>query len=152
MARTGIQTEAVELLQFLDALQAVRIERALPLESVQNYALLGTMLLMYHNTARDRGERLFQQLIAAAKQPLPLVTAQPRHRQRGIWRCAFDDLSNRFKREARMVGALNHPNILAVYDVGAQDETHYIVTELLQGATLREKLRDGPLPAKGATG
>jgi len=38
MARTGIQTEAIELLQFLDALQAVRIERALPLESVQDDA------------------------------------------------------------------------------------------------------------------
>src|SRR5580658_2390990 len=38
MARTGIQTEAVELLQFLDALQAVRIERALSIESVQNDA------------------------------------------------------------------------------------------------------------------
>src|SRR5271167_2092776 len=46
----------------------------------------------------------------------------------------------RFEQEARSVAALNHPNILAIHDIGAQDGTHYIVTELLDGRTLREQL------------
>ena len=43
----------------------------------------------------------------------------------------------RFELEARTTGALNHPNILAIYDVGHQDGTAYVVTELLEGETLR---------------
>src|ERR1700734_3795023 len=43
----------------------------------------------------------------------------------------------RFEQEARAVAALNHPNILAVHDIGTQDGTHYIVTELLEGRSLR---------------
>ena len=57
----------------------------------------------------------------------------------------------RFEQEARAVAALNHPNILAVHDIGAQDGTHYIVTELLDGRTLREQLDElhgGALPAR----
>src|SRR5580704_17521077 len=49
----------------------------------------------------------------------------------------------RFEQEARTVAALNHPNILAVYDVGVQDGTPYLVTELLEGETLRERLERG---------
>jgi eukaryotic-like serine/threonine-protein kinase len=56
----------------------------------------------------------------------------------------------RFEQEARAVGALNHPNILSVHDTGVQNGTHYIVTELLDGATLREKLSTGPLPPRRA--
>jgi serine/threonine protein kinase len=56
------------------------------------------------------------------------------------------DRLRRFEHEARATGALNHPNILSVYDIGAQGQTHFIVTELLEGETLREKLRGGPLP------
>ena len=51
-----------------------------------------------------------------------------------------------FEREARASGQLNHPNILAVYDVGVHDGTPYIVSELLEGETLRDRLRHGPLP------
>jgi serine/threonine protein kinase len=57
----------------------------------------------------------------------------------------------RFEQEARAVAALNHPNILAVHDIGAQDGTHYIVTELLDGRSLREQLdelRGGALPMR----
>jgi serine/threonine protein kinase len=43
----------------------------------------------------------------------------------------------RFEQEARHVAALNHPNIVAVFDVGTQDRIAYIVTELVDGATLR---------------
>src|SRR5687767_14800881 len=53
----------------------------------------------------------------------------------------------RFDREARAAGALNHPNLLVVYDVGVADGEPYIVTELLEGETVRERLRSGPIPA-----
>src|SRR5262250_1856830 len=52
----------------------------------------------------------------------------------------------RFEQEAKTVAALNHPNILSVHDIGAQNGTRYIVTELLEGQTLREKLGHGPPP------
>ncbi|MGZ4818268.1 MAG: protein kinase domain-containing protein, partial [Terriglobales bacterium] len=54
----------------------------------------------------------------------------------------------RFEQEARAAAALNHPNILAVYDIGSHDECPYIVSELLEGQTLRDRLRDGPLPIR----
>src|SRR5512132_1589868 len=46
----------------------------------------------------------------------------------------------RFEQEARAAGALNHPNLLTVFDVGTHDEAPYLVTELLEGETLRERL------------
>ena len=49
----------------------------------------------------------------------------------------------RFEREARAAGALDHPNILAVHDVGTFDGVPYLVTELLQGETLRERMTAG---------
>ena len=60
------------------------------------------------------------------------------------------DRLRRFEQEARAVAALNHPNILSVHDVGTQDGTPYIVTELLEGRTLREQLEDGALPVRKA--
>ena len=49
----------------------------------------------------------------------------------------------RFQREARAVAALNHPNILAIHDVGSEGELHFAVTELLEGETLRTRLAEG---------
>ncbi len=56
----------------------------------------------------------------------------------------------RFQREAQAVAALSHPNILAVFDGGQSGPTHYVVFELLQGASLRERLDQGPLPIRKA--
>jgi eukaryotic-like serine/threonine-protein kinase len=58
---------------------------------------------------------------------------------------------HRFKQEAEATAALNHPNILTVYQVGQEDTTFYIVAELLQGETLRDRLKGGPLPLRAAT-
>ncbi len=55
------------------------------------------------------------------------------------------DRLRRFEQEAKAAGALNHPNIVAVYDTGAIDGSPYIVTELLQGETLRERLATSAL-------
>jgi hypothetical protein len=56
----------------------------------------------------------------------------------------------RFEQEARAAGTLNHPNIVAVYDIGMQDGLLYLVTELLEGGTLRDRLQDGALPQRQA--
>ena len=56
----------------------------------------------------------------------------------------------RFELEARTTGSLNHPNILAIYDVGTHEGTVYLVEELLDGTTLREPLQHGPLPPRKA--
>src|SRR6202047_2042522 len=56
----------------------------------------------------------------------------------------------RFEQEARATAALNHPNILAVFDIGSQDNSPYIVSELLEGETLRARLITSPLPVRKA--
>jgi len=56
----------------------------------------------------------------------------------------------RFEQEARAAAALNHPNILAIYDVGTHDGSPYVVSELLDGMTLRERLKGGALQQKKA--
>ena len=63
---------------------------------------------------------------------------------------ADPDRMQRFEQEARSIAALNHPNIVAVYDVGVQDGTSYLVMELLEGETLRERLNGGALPVRKA--
>jgi hypothetical protein len=58
--------------------------------------------------------------------------------------------TRRFEREARLAGSLNHPNVLAVYDVGVHAGAPYLITELLDGETLRSRIARGPLPLREA--
>lgn len=57
---------------------------------------------------------------------------------------------SRFEQEAQAAGALNHPNILAIYDVDIHDGAPYVVSELLAGEVLRDRLRSGSLPVRKA--
>src|SRR6516164_2948548 len=63
---------------------------------------------------------------------------------------ADSDRQRRFEQEARAAAALNHPNILAIHDLGCSGSTHYVVTELLEGETLRARLRRGALSVNPA--
>jgi serine/threonine protein kinase/Tol biopolymer transport system component len=61
---------------------------------------------------------------------------------------AEPDRLRRFEQEARAAAALNHPNILAVYQMGLHQGAPYLVSELLEGETLRDRLKRGPLPIR----
>ena len=54
----------------------------------------------------------------------------------------------RFEKEARSASALNHPNIVTIYDIGQTDSVSWMAMELVSGRTLREILADGALPVK----
>ena len=60
------------------------------------------------------------------------------------------DRLRRFTQEAQAAAALNHPNILAIFHVGEQDGTPFIVSELLEGETVRDRLRAGAIPVRKA--
>jgi serine/threonine protein kinase/Tfp pilus assembly protein PilF len=57
---------------------------------------------------------------------------------------------SRFKLEARAASALNHPNIVTIYEIDQADDTHFIATEYVEGQTLRALLKQGPLPLNAA--
>jgi serine/threonine protein kinase/Tol biopolymer transport system component len=80
---------------------------------------------------RARDPRLNR--VVALKILPPQVAGDPGRRQR-------------FEQEARAASALNHPNIVAVYDVGQQDGLSYIVSELIEGESLRDVIERGPMP------
>ncbi len=61
-----------------------------------------------------------------------------------------EDRLCRFEQEARAIGALNHPNVLAVYDIGSHEGAPYVVSELLDGDTLRSRIGTSPLPHRKA--
>jgi len=63
-----------------------------------------------------------------------------------------EEALRRFEQEARATCALNHANILDVHDIGTNEGSPYIVSELLHGITLRERLRKGPLSVQEASG
>ena len=64
---------------------------------------------------------------------------------------ADEDRLRRFEQEAKATSALNHPNILTVYDIGEHDGSPFIVAELLEGEELRERLDEGPIPLRKVT-
>ena len=64
---------------------------------------------------------------------------------------ADGDRLSRFEREAKAVAALSHPNILAIHDTGSQAGRMFVVTELLEGETLRARVQQGPMPVRKAT-
>ncbi len=151
-ADEGIRTEVLSLLHnhesagsFLPSLPeqisvaaaARRSGKALPAKTrlgpYEITALLGAGGMGEVYRARDT--RLDR---SVAIKVLPEVFASDRDRLR------------RFEQEARAVAALNHPNILGVYDVGSQDGTSYVVCELLEGGTLRQQLAGGALPRRKA--
>src|SRR5687768_1034344 len=59
--------------------------------------------------------------------------------------------SARFTLEARAIAAISHPNILTIHDLGSEGEVVYEVLELVEGATLRQRLADGPVAIPRAT-
>src|ERR1700757_5292188 len=61
------------------------------------------------------------------------------------------DRLRRFEQESKTLAALNHPNILTIHDAGVQDGAPYLVSELLEGRTLREELSGGALPLRKTT-
>ena len=56
----------------------------------------------------------------------------------------------RFETEARSASALNHPNIVTIYELGCVENTHFIAMELVRGETVRELLASGPIPFRKA--
>jgi serine/threonine protein kinase len=58
------------------------------------------------------------------------------------------DLKQRFEREARAISSLNHPRVCTLHDVGRQDGVDFLVMECLEGESLAERLRKGPVPLK----
>src|ERR1700683_2787653 len=60
------------------------------------------------------------------------------------------DRLRRFEQEARSVAALNHPNILAIHDIGEEGGSPFIVSELLEGSSLRSELENGALSSRKA--
>jgi Tol biopolymer transport system component len=63
---------------------------------------------------------------------------------------ADKDRLQRFEQEARAAAALNHPGVLGIHDLGSHDGAPFIVSELLEGETLRERLAAGALPVRRA--
>ena len=61
------------------------------------------------------------------------------------------DRLQRFEQEARALSTLSHPNLLAIYDVGTQSGLHYLVSEFLEGQTLRDRMAAGSIPQRKAS-
>jgi len=60
------------------------------------------------------------------------------------------DRVSRFQREAEVLASLNHPNIAAIYDLQQQNETRFLVLELVEGETVADRIQRGPIPVDEA--
>jgi serine/threonine-protein kinase len=115
---------------------------------------------MVNNMALDRGSRLgpyeIVGLLGVGGMGEVYRSWDPRLRREVAIKILPSDFSadperlRRFEQEAHATGALNHPNILAIYDIGTQEGIPYVVTELLEGKTLRNRLAEGSLPPRKA--
>jgi len=59
--------------------------------------------------------------------------------------CCDEERTERFKLEAKAASALNHPNIITIYEVGVEDERLFIATEFVDGVTVRERINSGEM-------
>ncbi len=106
-------------------------------ESLQGQTI-GHYELLERIGAGGMGEvYLARDIVAARKAALKLLP----------WRFTSEpERLRRFEQEARAVVALNHPNIVTVYEIGEDQATHYIASELIEGETLRQRLGRGSIP------
>src|SRR5262249_22057512 len=65
-------------------------------------------------------------------------------------RFSSDEFIERFRSEARLAAGLQHPNIVSVHEVGAQEGQHYFSMDYVEGRNLAQLVRDGPLPHRRA--
>jgi serine/threonine protein kinase len=114
---------------FLQSTGAVKLASGTRLGDYEIQSLLGAGGMGEVYRARDT--RLRREV--AIKVLPPLVSSDPQH----LWR---------FEQEAMAAAALNHPNILAVFQLGAHEGAPYLVSELLEGGTLREQIKTARVP------
>ena len=60
------------------------------------------------------------------------------------------DRVTRFQREAKLLASLNHPNIAAIHGLEESEGVHFLVMELIEGDTLRDRIKSGPIPVEEA--
>jgi serine/threonine protein kinase len=128
-----LETPAIEVMAFALADQAPRFEPGRQIGTYQLVSLLGAGGMGEVWRARDTA--LGRDV---AIKVLPAVFSRDSDRLR------------RFEHEAHAAGMLNHPNVLSVYAMGTEEGAPYVVSELLEGDTLRDRLRDGSLPLRKA--
>jgi eukaryotic-like serine/threonine-protein kinase len=106
--------------------------------------------------ARDRGEQLYEivELLGSGAMGEVYRARDPRIGREVAIKVIVPEVAGdsehleRFEQEARAAGALNHPNILVIHDIGHQNAAPYLVSGLLEGQTLRDRINSGPIPLK----
>jgi serine/threonine protein kinase/tetratricopeptide (TPR) repeat protein len=125
---------------FMDvpALKVAALLNEAELPSLSNLQALGPYRIISHIATGGMGEvYLAQDSKLDRKVALKILAADYSRDKERI---------RRFRQEAKAVSALNHPNIITIYDIGEEAGIHYIATEFVEGNTVRERLRAGRLP------